>query len=76
MRGKKCETWEGKDRNHLPRYLWYLNLCFSPNICDANLVSGTIHLLDEYFLNTYYKPGTVPETEDIMMNSIDDAFTV
>lgn len=54
-----------------------LNLCFSPNICDAHFVSGTVHLFDEYFLNTYYMPGTVLETEDTTTNNIDDgAFIV
>lgn len=54
-----------------------LNLCFSPHICDAYFVSGTVHLFDEYFLNTYYMPGTVSEAEDTTINNIDDgAFIV
>lgn len=51
-------------------------LCFSPNICDAHFLSGTIHLFDKYFLSTYCKPGTVPETEDTTMSNIDDGYFI
>lgn len=49
-----------------------LNFLFSsPNICDAH-TQGTIRLFNKCFLNTYYKPGPVPETEDTAMNNTDD----